>query len=116
MQTENRRHTRAKIKWPVVIQTPTGLIDGTTVNLSLSGAFISLSNELDSHHNLSIVLNAKGRFIVLNAKGRFIPCTAQVVWSDERNLSDQSKSLGIGVRFTGLMPHDREFLHGEISN
>jgi hypothetical protein len=107
MQTENRRHTRAKIKWPVVIQTPTGLIDGTTVNLSLSGAFISLSNELDSHHNLSIVLNAKGRFI---------PCTAQVVWSDERNLSDQSKSLGIGVRFTGLMPHDREFLHGEISN
>jgi len=83
------------------------LIDGTTVNISLSGAFISLSDELDSHHNLSIVLNAKGRFI---------PCAAQVVWSDERNLSDQRKFLGIGVRFTRLMPHDREFLHGEISN
>jgi hypothetical protein len=107
MQTENRRHTRAKIKWPVVIQTPTGLIDGTTVNLSLSGAFIRLSNELNSNHNLPIVLNAKGRFI---------PCTAQVVWSDERNLSDQRKFLGIGVRFTRLMLHDREFLHGEISN
>jgi hypothetical protein len=107
MQTENRRHTRAKIKWPVVIQTPTGLIDGTTVNLSLSGAFIRLSNELNSNHNLPIVLNAKGRFI---------PCTAQVVWSDERNLYDQRKFLGIGVRFTRLMLHDREFLHAEISN
>ena len=107
MQTENRRHTRASIKWPVVIQIPTGLIDGTTVNLSLSGAFIRLSNELNSNHNLPIVLNAKGRFI---------QCTAQVVWSDDRNLSDQRKSLGIGVRFTRLMPHDREFLHGEISN
>ena len=107
MQTENRRHTRASIKWPVVIQTPTGLIDGTTVNLSLSGAFIRLSNELNSNYNLPIVLNAKGRFI---------QCTAQVVWSDDRNLSDQRKSLGIGVRFTRLMPHDREFLHGEILN
>jgi hypothetical protein len=90
-----------------VIQTTTDLIDGTTVNLSLSGAFIRLSNELNSNHNLPIVLNAKGRFI---------PCTAQVVWSDERNLSDQRKFLGIGVRFTRLMLHDREFLHGEISN
>ena len=107
MQTENRCHTRARIKWPVVIQTPTGLIDGTTVNLSLRGAFIRLSNELDSHRNLPVVLNAKGRFI---------PCTAQVVWSDERTLSDQRKFLEIGVRFTRLMLHDREFLHRAISN
>ena len=107
MQTENRRHTRAKIKWPIVIQTPTGLIDGTTVNLSLSGAFIRLSKQLNSSAEIPLVLNANGRFIA---------CTAQVIWSDERNLSDQRKFLGIGVRFTRLMPHDREFLHGEISN
>ena len=107
MQTENRCHTRARIKWPVVIQTPTGLIDGTTVNLSLRGAFIRLSNELNSNHNLPVVLNAKGRFI---------PCTAQVVWSDERTLSEQRKFLEIGVRFTRLMLHDREFLHGEIKS
>ena len=107
MQTENRRHTRARIKWPVVIQTPTGLIDGTTVNLSLRGAFIRLSNELNSNHNLPVVLNAKGRFI---------PCTAQVVWSDERTLSEQRKFLEIGVRFTRLMLHDREFLYGEIKS
>ena len=107
MQSENRNHTRVRIKWPVVIQTPTGLIDGTTVNLSLSGAFIRLSNELNSNHNLPIVLNAKGRFI---------PCTAQVIWSDEGNLSGQRKFLGIGVRFTRLMLHDREFLHGEIKS
>ena len=107
MQTENRRHTRARIKWPVVIQTPTGLIDGTTVNLSLRGAFIRLSRQLSSSDEIPLVLNVKGRFI---------PCSAQIVWSDERNLSDQRKFLGIGVRFTRMMLHDREFLHGEISN
>ncbi|MDH3555536.1 MAG: PilZ domain-containing protein [Deltaproteobacteria bacterium] len=107
MGTDNRRHTRAKVKWPVSINAPTGLVDGTTENLSLSGAFIRLSRQLNCSAEIPLVLNAKGRFI---------PCTAQVVWSDERNLSDQRKFLGIGVRFTRMMLHDREFLHGEISN
>jgi hypothetical protein len=106
METENRRHTRAKVKWPVSIEAPTGIIDGTTENLSLSGAFIRLSKQLNSSAEIPLVLNAKGRFI---------PCTAQVVWSEERNLSDQRRFLGIGVRFTRMMLHDREFLYGEIS-
>jgi PilZ domain len=105
--TENRRHTRAKVKWPVSIKAPTGIVDGATENLSLSGAFIRLSKQLNSSAEIPLVLNAKGRFIA---------CTAQVVWSDERNLSDQRKFLGIGVRFTKMMLNDREFLHGEISS
>ncbi|MGD8915969.1 MAG: PilZ domain-containing protein [Syntrophobacterales bacterium] len=107
MKVDNRRHSRARVKWPVVIQTPTGLVDGKTEDLSLGGAFIRLSRELNSNHNLPLVLDVKGRFI---------PCNAQIVWSDERNLSDQRKFLGIGVRFTRMMLHDREFLYSEISN
>jgi hypothetical protein len=106
METENRLHTRARVKWPVSIKAPTGIIDGTTENLSLSGAFIRLSQQLNFSAEMPLVLNAKGRFI---------PCTAQVVWSEERNLSDQRRFLGIGVRFTRMMLHDREFLYGEIS-
>lgn len=106
MGTENRLHARAKVKWPVSIKVPTGIIDGTTENLSLSGAFIRLSKQLNSSAEIPLVLNAKGRFI---------PCTARVVWSEERNLSDQNRFLAIGVRFTRMMLHDREFLYGEIS-
>jgi hypothetical protein len=107
MKDDNRRHARVRVRWPVVIQTPTGLVDGTTEDLSLSGAFIRLSRELNSNHNLPLVFDVEGRFV---------PCNAQVVWSDERNLSDQRKFLGIGVRFTRMMLNDRAFLHGEISN
>jgi hypothetical protein len=46
MGTDNRLHTRAMVKWLVSINASTGLIDGTTVNLSLSGAFIRLSKQL----------------------------------------------------------------------
>ena len=107
MGTDNRRHTRAKVKWPVSINAPTGFVDGTTENLSLSGAFIRLSRQFNSSAEIPLVLNAKGRFIA---------CTAQVVWSDERDLSDQRKFLGIGVRFIQMTLHDRAFLHREISN
>jgi len=56
METENRLHTRAKVKWPVSIQAPTGIIDGTTENLSLSGAFIRLSKQLNSSAEIPLVL------------------------------------------------------------
>ena len=106
MKTENRLHTRARVKWPVSIETSNGIIDGITENLSPRGAFIRLTKQLNASAEIPLVLNAKGRFI---------PCTAQVVWSEERNLSDQRRFLGIGVRFTRMMLHDREFLYGEIS-
>ena len=107
MGIENRRHLRVRVKWSVVIRTPNGLVDGKIENLSLSGSFIRLSGQLDSNHNLPMVLDVKGRFI---------SCTAQVVWTDSHDLSDKSKSLGIGVRFTRMMLHDREFLHRELLN
>ena len=106
MSIDNRLRQRARVKWPIVIQTRAGLDDGKIENLSLSGAFIRLPSQLESNHNLPTVLDVKGRLI---------PCTAWVVWSDESNSSHQSKSLGIGVRFTRMMLHDREFLYGEIS-
>jgi hypothetical protein len=56
METENRLHTKAKVKWPVSIQASTGIIDGTTENLSLSGAFIRLSKQLNSSAEIPLVL------------------------------------------------------------
>ena len=107
METDNRHHTRAEVEWPVSINTPTGFVDGTTENLSLSGAFIRLSKELSYSDEITLVLKAEGRHI---------PCSVDVVWSDEGEVSDQRKSPGVGVRFIRMMLHDREFLHREILN
>ena len=106
MGTENRLHPRAKIRWPAVIQTSTAFVEGHTQNLSLGGAFIELSEELQLSQSLAVVLDAKGRKL---------PCTVQVVWSDTHTPFSQDKSSGIGVRFIRMMLHDREFLHDEIS-
>ena len=106
METENRLHPRAKIRWPAVIQTSTTLVEGQTQNLSLGGAFIQLSEQLQLSQSLPVVLEARGRKL---------PCTVEVVWLDTHTPYSQDKSSGIGVRFTRMMLHDREFLHDEIS-
>ena len=104
---ENRRHPRAEVKWPVVILSPNGLVDGKTQNISLGGIFIRLAGRLKSNHNVPVVITVKGRFI---------SCTARAVWSDNPSPADQNKVIGIGFRFTKMMLNDRSFLHSEISN
>ena len=105
-KTESRRHPRAEIKWPVVMLTHNGLVDGKTENLSLGGAFIRFPEHPNVNHRLSLVITAKGRLISL---------TAEVVWSDTYRRGDKSRFCGIGLRFTKIMVSDRQYLNSAIS-
>ena len=105
-KTESRRHPRADIKWPVVMLTHNGLVDGKTENLSLGGAFIRFPERPNVNHSLSMVITAKGRLISL---------TAEVVWSETQGRDDKSKFCKMGVRFTKIMISDRQFLSKMIS-
>jgi hypothetical protein len=106
-ETEKRRHPRAEIKWPVVMMTHGGLIDGRTANLSLGGASIRFPEHPNSYRSLAMVITAKGRLISL---------TAEVVWSETQGRDDKSKFCKMGVRFTKIMISDRQFLSKVISN
>lgn len=105
-KTESRRHPRAEIKWPVVILTPHGLVDGKTENLSLGGALVRFPEHLKVNHNFSMVITAKGRLISV---------AVEVIWSDTHRHGDKSRFCGIGVRFTKILVSDRQFLNRSIS-
>jgi hypothetical protein len=98
---ENRRYTRARIKWPVVMTTPNGLVDGRTQNLSLGGAFIQCREIPDLQENFRLVISARERLILVNA---------EVIWSN-----GESTSYRMGIRFTKISSDDRIFLSGVIS-
>ncbi len=103
---ENRRHPRARIKWPVVMNTPNGLVDGRTKNLSLGGAFVRCPDMPHLEDNFRLVLTAKERLILVNA---------EVVWSDGNRSNGKSSFQGMGIRFTKISINDRAFLSGVIS-
>jgi len=88
------------------MMTPNGLIDGKTQNLSIGGAFVNCPAPPNNNYGFRMVLTAKGRLILVNA---------QVIWPEILNTSDLPKSCGIGVRFTGILINDRQFLSHEIA-
>ena len=104
---ENRRHRRARIKWPVVMTTSDGLVDGHTQNVSLGGAFIRCQQEPDVEDNFRLVMSTKDRLVLVNA---------EIVWSNGRKSEGKSAYHEMGVRFTKLSGNDRTFLSGVISN
>ncbi len=103
---ENRRHPRAKIKWPVVLTTPSGLLDGYTQNLSLGGAFVRCQEIPDLEDNFRLVMTARERLILVNA---------EVVWSNGTKSNGKFTFRGLGIRFTNISSNDRAFLSGIIS-
>ncbi len=103
---ESRRYRRVKIKWPVVMTTPNGLIDGQTLNLSLGGACIRCPKLPNLDESFRLVMTAKERLILVNA---------QVVWSNGHNSPGKSTTHGMGIRFTNLSSNDRTFLSRVIS-
>ncbi len=103
---ENRRHRRVKIKWPVVMTTSNGLVDGRTHNISLGGAFIRCTERPSLEDNFRLVMTTKDRLILVNA---------EVVWSNGQKSEGKSTHHEMGVRFTKLSSNDRTFLSGVIS-
>ena len=103
---ENRRHRRVKIKWPVVMTTISGLVDGRTHNVSLGGAFIRCPQKPTLEDNFRLVMTTKDRLILVNA---------EVVWSNGHKSEGKSTHHEMGVRFTKLSSNDRTFLSGVIS-
>lgn len=104
---ESRRYLRARIKWPVVMTTPDGLVDGRTLNLSLGGACIRCPEISNLQDSFRLVMTAKERLILVNA---------MVVWSDGGRSNGKSISRGMGIRFTNISSNDRTFLSGVISS
>ena len=104
---ENRQHRRVKIKWPVVMTTSNGLVDGKTQNVSLGGAFIRRLEKINLEDHFRLVMTTKDRLILVNA---------EVIWSNGRKSEGKSAYREIGVRFTNISGNDRTFLSGVISN
>ena len=104
---EYRRHPRAKIKWPVVMTTSEGLVDGQTQNLSCCGAFIRCARMPNLNDDFRLVITTKERLILV---------TAEVVWSDVHTAHGKPVFRGLGVRFINILNDDRRFLRRMIAN
>jgi Tfp pilus assembly protein PilZ len=102
-----RGQPRAKIKWPVLIQTSSGSISGETHNISTSGAFVYCQDPSGVEDNLQMIIEVPHR--------QSLSISARVIWRTVGTMNDMAPGSGIGVQFSGISPDERRLLQSLIA-
>jgi Tfp pilus assembly protein PilZ len=100
---KSRGQPRAKVKWPVHIQTTRGSIYGVTTNVSTSGAYISCQEPSQVEGKLRVTIEVPHRRRSLNI-------VARVVWHTVTTPNESTSGFGIGVKFANISAEDRQLL------
>ena len=101
MAEEGRQHQRAKVSWPVTIQTEEGTIERATYNISPDGAFIRGLSPLELHEVVDMTISGPDHPITVKAR---------VVWSSNQIPPDEDMPRGVGVEFIKISDEDREII------
>ena len=104
---KSRGQPRARVRWPVQIQTSSGSVNGETQNISTSGAFIFCREPSNLEDNLEMVIKVPHR--------QSLSIMAKVIWKTATTVDERSPGSGIGVRFSHISPADRQLLRNLIA-
>ena len=103
MTQERRVYPRAKIKWPVIVKTDKGTMDGVTSDVTPNGVFIHCQKPL----SLNVVFEIT---IKIPNSEQTIEAQAEVVWSNRWGPDDEISPRGMGVRFIKISSEARKFI------
>ena len=103
MSRDRRGYPRAKLKWPVVIKTEEGAIEGVTRNITPDGCFISCRRPLKLNVVIEMAIKIPNTKSAIQAK-------AEVVWSNIYGPDDEITPRGMGVRFINIASEARKFI------
>ena len=101
MGIERRLHPRILVKWPAVVETPQGSLEGETKDISVDGEFIFCSKEPEIGENFPIVLKP--------SEQRTISVVGEKIWSGSFTI-DNRTVFGMGVQFIHISPEDRNYI------
>lgn len=101
MGIERRLHPRILVKWPAVVETPQGSLEGETKDVSVDGVFIFCSKEPEIGENFPIVLKP--------SEQRTISVVGEKIWSGSFTI-DNRTVFGMGVQFIHISPEDRNYI------
>lgn len=103
MSNEKRDYPRAEIKWPAVIKTDRGTINGVTSNVTPNGVFIHCQKPLKLNEIFDLTIDIPNSDQTLKAK-------AEVTWSNRWGPDDEISPRGMGVRFVKISSEARKFI------
>lgn len=103
-RSEEDRRPRADLKWPVIVETADGSMDGVMENASSTGLFIACASPLRPKALCELIINVP-------VGGQRFRATAEVVWS---RAGRPSVPTGMGVRFVKISGTDRKTISDAV--
>jgi uncharacterized protein (TIGR02266 family) len=103
VSNEKRDYPRAEIKWPAVIKTDQGTMDGVTSNVTPNGVFIHCQKPLRLNEIFELTIDIPNSDQTLTAR-------AEVTWSNRWGPDDEISPRGMGVRFVKISSEARKFI------
>ena len=103
MSNERREYPRAEIKWPAVIKTNQGTMNGVTSNVTPDGVFIHCQKPLRLNEIFELTIAIPNSDQTLTAR-------AEVTWSNRWGPDDEISPRGMGVRFVKISSEARKFI------
>ena len=108
MQKESRKHPRAKVVWPVIMENSRNIISGETQDISAGGAYMRCRNPLKP---LEVSM-----YVSVSLLSPRIRAMAEVVRSDFLDSANGVEYYGIGVRFVAISDEGRELISLELQD
>lgn len=101
-QQERRKHLRAKVVWPVIMENNRNIISGETQDISVGGAYIRCRKPLKP---LEVSM-----YVSISLLSPRIRAMAEVVRSDVLGSAHGVEYYGIGVRFVAISDEGLELI------
>ena len=106
MQKESRKHPRAKVVWPKIMENNRNIISGETQDISAGGAYMRCRTPLKS---VKVSM-----YVSVSLLSPRIRAMAEVVRSDVLGSANGVEYYGIGVRFVAISDEGRELILLEL--
>ena len=101
MGIERRLHPRILVKWPAVVETPHGPVEGETKDISVDGVFIFCTKEPENGENFRILLKP--------SEQRTISVVGAKIWSGSFTVENKTV-FGMGLQFIQISTEDRDYI------
>ena len=97
--SEQRRHPRIEVEWPVIVSKGDDFIEGKTKDVAFDGISILCEEPLPLDEIVSISIEPTDKQpMVISGK---------VIWSDVYGIDDQDTTHGVGLCFVKISDEDR---------
>ena len=103
---EKRRHPRLDISWKALIQHPDASQEVQLKDISLGGSFVICQEPL--------ALQDRFKIIITLPESQKLQLNAEVVWSNINMPDDRVVNRGMGIKFIGNKPDERQQLQDAI--